>query len=100
MTKEEKRMIRNAGLENYLRSAYYDNFVHLTTHSQNELAADLYDKYSTKRCHRNYGCGSCIMTIYKFVGKLYFETPEEPEKEPKKPENKAKRGRPRKNIFS
>lgn len=81
MTKEDISFLRGIGVEEHLRHAYYDKFKHMTTSAQNHAVADILDKYTCKKHSRNFGCGTCVLNLYREVGKLYFDALEQEENE-------------------
>ena len=67
-------------LEPHFKSAVNYGYKHNTTRAENELVAKIYNDAGGS-LNSNWTCGYCVMQAYKTVGKWYFESKKEKEKE-------------------
>lgn len=93
-TKEQIEMLKDN--EHYFYTAVYENYKRASSAKDNDKIADLYEEVTGGKLNRNWSCGHCVLTAYKVVGKLYFESKErlqgvDTETEPKTPKTTTKK---------
>lgn len=85
--------------EKYLRTAYYSDYLRTPLLSERQFVFDLYTELTGKK-PGNISCGSCLIDVYKFVGRIYFEYLDKQSKEEKKPRQTQRKQSNKKSISN
>lgn len=70
----EKQIQNIKHLENKMLSALKFNVKKASSYRENKLLEDTLNEYTGKEIKRNLSCGSCLLTLYKEIGQVYFES--------------------------
>ena len=67
-------------LESFFNTAVNFGYKHNTTKAENELAVKIYND-AGGNVNTNFACSYCVMQAYKTIGKWYYESKAELEKQ-------------------
>lgn len=60
--------------EQYFYTTLYLNYKSVSPIALNKIVADIYDEYNGIKGKYNWSCNQCVMTLYKNMAKIYFQS--------------------------
>ena len=58
----------------YFYTAVNLSYKNNTTVEENNMVADLYERVTGEKVHRNWACPRCVFELYRKAGKIYYES--------------------------
>lgn len=73
-TDEQMKRLADCGAVAHMRSAVYFDYKRVTNFYMNNIVADVLDAVMPTKNSRHYGCGQCVLNLYRKAGEIFFTT--------------------------